>query len=76
MARLAHAMSLESDMIDADIIEVQEFPSLGRQFNVTSVPKTVINDTIQFGGSLTENQFLEKVLEIGSDVSKNSSGKG
>ncbi len=65
MARLAHAVSLENPHISADVIEVSEYPNLARMYNVMSVPKTVINEVVQFVGSLPEAQFVEKVLGVG-----------
>ncbi|MCZ6536185.1 MAG: thioredoxin family protein [Dehalococcoidia bacterium] len=65
LARLAHAMALENKLISADVVEVQEFPNLARLYNVSGVPKTVINDVVQFVGSLPEDQFLEKVMQVG-----------
>ncbi len=58
-------MALENKLISADVVEVQEFPNLARRYNVSGVPKTVINDVIQFVGSLPEDQFLEKVMQVG-----------
>lgn len=62
---MAHAMALENKLISADVVEVQEFPNLARLYNVSGVPKTVINDVVQFVGSLPEDQFLEKVMQVG-----------
>ena len=58
-------MALENKLITADVVEIQEFPNLARMYNVTSVPKTVINNVVQFNGVLPEDQFLNKVLGIG-----------
>jgi protein-disulfide isomerase len=58
-------MALENKLISADVVEVQEFPNLARLYNVSGVPKTVINDVVQFVGSLPEDQFLEKVMQAG-----------
>jgi hypothetical protein len=55
-------MAMESDFIRADTVEIIEFPHLAQKYNVMSVPKTVINDTLEFIGALPEEQFLEKVL--------------
>ena len=74
MARLAHAVTLESPLISADIIEIEEFPALAQMYGVRGVPKTVMGTTtqlagvlpqIQFVGALSEAQFVEKVLEAG-----------
>lgn len=75
LARLAHAMALENKLITADVVEIQEFPKLARTYNVTSVPKTVINNVVQFNGALPEDQFLNKVLGIGYRELE-SNGKG
>ena len=62
-ASLAHRMAFESDQIRADVVNAQEFPQLGQRYNVFAVPKTVVNETIHFEGALTEDKFLEKILE-------------
>ncbi len=63
MARVAHAMAMESPRVVADVVEIQEFPHLAQAYGVRGVPKTVINDTIQFTGAVTEEVFLQHVLE-------------
>jgi glutaredoxin-like protein len=65
LARLAHAMALESPRIAADVVEIQEFPSLAQTYGVRSVPLTVINENIQVAGAVPENQLVEKVLQAG-----------
>ena len=64
-ARLAHAMALECPNISADVVEIQEFPALAQNYGIRSVPFTVINEHIRFGGAVTEEQLLEKVLQAG-----------
>ena len=63
MGRVAHAMAKESPRVTADVVEVQEFPHLAQAYRVMGVPKTVINDTVQFTGAVTEETFLKRVLE-------------
>ena len=65
MARLAHAVALESPRVSSDVIEIQEFPALGQAYGVRSVPLTVINEHIRFTGAVTEVQFIERVVEAG-----------
>ncbi len=65
MARLAHAVALESPRVTSDVIEIQEFPALGQTYGVRSVPLTVINEHMRFTGEVTETQFMEKVMEAG-----------
>jgi glutaredoxin-like protein len=61
--RLAHQMALESPFIKADMVESTEFPHLANKFNVSGVPKTVINETFSFEGAVPEEAFLEQVLK-------------
>jgi glutaredoxin-like protein len=65
-ASLAHRMAMENDLIRADVVNAQEFPQLGQRYSVFAVPKTVINETVQFEGALPEDKFLAKVLETQS----------
>ena len=65
MARLAHAIALENRNVRADVTEISEFPNLAQMYAVRSVPKTVINDVIQFTGAIAEPDFVEKVLQAG-----------
>ncbi len=64
-ARLTHAMALENQFVSADVVEIQEFPSMGQNYGVRSVPYTVINEHIRFGGPFTEAELLEKILQAG-----------
>ena len=63
VAHLAHAMAMENANIVADVVEVQEFPMLAQRYMVSGVPKTVINNSVQFVGAIPEDAFVDKVLE-------------
>jgi len=52
-------MAVTSNKINAEVIEVQEFPELGRKFGVRGVPLTVINEVISFTGAANEQMLLE-----------------
>ncbi len=56
-------MALESSRVRADVVEVQEFPQLAQAYRVMSVPKTVINDKVQFVGAVPEEELLKRVLQ-------------
>jgi predicted DsbA family dithiol-disulfide isomerase len=56
-------MAMEHDLISADMVEVTEFPFLAQKYNIFGVPKTVVNETVQFEGAVPEAIFLEKVLQ-------------
>ncbi|MEM3597083.1 MAG: thioredoxin family protein [Candidatus Bathyarchaeia archaeon] len=62
VASLAHKFAVESDLIRADVIEVGEFPHLGFKYGVLGVPKTVINEKVEFVGALPEDLFLEHII--------------
>ena len=50
---------MENSLIQADVIEANEFQDLSERYGVRSVPKTIINDRVQFVGSLPEAKLLE-----------------
>ncbi len=70
VARLAHALAIENEKITADVIEIEEFPALARQYGIRSVPMSIVNEIMQIAGLTSEQEFVEKVLQCG--VSKGS----
>jgi len=60
--RLAHRFAIEHDLIKADMVEAMEFPQLAQKYKVMSVPKTVINEAVDFIGAIPEENFVEHVL--------------
>ena len=63
LARLAYAMALESPRVTADVVELQGFPELAGIYRVLGVPKTIINDSVQFTGAVSEDELLQRVLQ-------------
>ena len=63
MARVAYDMAMESSRVKADVVEVQEFPQIARAYRVSGVPKTVMNDSVQFAGAVTEETFIRRIME-------------
>lgn len=61
-ASMAHMFAFESDLIRADVIDASEFPQLAIKYGVMGVPKTVVNEKVEFVGAIPENMFLEQVL--------------
>lgn len=59
---LAHRMAVESTHIQASCIEATEFMDLSREYRVTGVPKTVVNDSIEILGALPEGDFVRTVV--------------
>ncbi len=62
MVRLAHQTAIENDYIIAHMIESIEFPQLANRYNVMAVPKTIIDDKIEFEGSVPEPYFIQYIL--------------
>ena len=61
MVSLAHQFAMENENITADMIEVSEFPQLGIKYNVSGVPKTVINESGEVLGMQTEEEFVRQL---------------
>ena len=66
-------MALASDKVRSTSVEAQEFPELSGHYEVRSVPKIVVNDSVAFTGGYPEPQFVDLVLsavkgdEVASD---------
>jgi len=56
-------MAVISDRVTADVIEANEFPELSNRYQVSGVPKIVINDKVELLGSQREARFLEAVRQ-------------
>jgi glutaredoxin-like protein len=59
---LAHRMAVESPLITAPCVEATEFLDLAQQYQVTGVPKTVVNGTIEMLGALPESLFVRTAV--------------
>ncbi|MCF7886146.1 MAG: thioredoxin family protein [Candidatus Marinimicrobia bacterium] len=55
----AHRLALDNKNISAAMIESSTFPHLANKYNVTGVPKVIINDKEELTGA----QPLEKILD-------------
>ncbi len=62
-------MAVESEMVTADVIEVSEFPHLAERYQVYGVPKTVINESMQFEGARPEPAVIGAVEAAASGTS-------
>jgi predicted DsbA family dithiol-disulfide isomerase len=60
--RLAQRFAIENSNIQADCIEVTEFPEVAEKYRVFAVPKTVINEQAFVEGALPESHFLDAIL--------------
>ena len=55
-------MAFASPNITAYAVEATEFPDLARRYQVTGVPKTVVDETVEILGALPEEAFVEQAL--------------
>ena len=60
---MAHQMAMEFDNVTADIVEANEFPELSQRYGVSGVPKTIINDRVEFVGAVPEPQFVAAIQQ-------------
>ena len=58
-ASMAHRFAMENDMIKAEVIDASEFPQLALKYSVVGVPKTIIDEKVEFLGVVSESIFLE-----------------
>lgn len=59
---LAHQFAIESDLVEAEMVDAMEFPELSAQYNVSGVPHVVINAGLdEFVGAMPEAFLLEKL---------------
>jgi len=65
VARVAYGMAIGSDLVNAEIVDWDEFRKLGKKHKVSAVPKTFINYDESFVGVATERSILELVQESG-----------
>ena len=66
MVSLAYRLASVSPFVTASTIEATEFPELAKQYQVTGVPKTIVDDRIEILGNLPEVEFVRKALELKS----------
>jgi len=57
----AHKLAMMNENIDAEMIEAQTFMDISQKFNVSGVPKIVINDEYELVGNQPIEAFLEQI---------------
>ncbi len=60
---LAYKLAAASPQIVATVIEATEFPDLAARYQVSGVPKTVVNDTIELLGLQSEDVLVAQVTQ-------------
>jgi predicted DsbA family dithiol-disulfide isomerase len=56
-------MAFESPHVTASCVEATEFMDLSRKYRVTSVPKTIVNGTVEIMGAVPEEMFVRTVVD-------------
>lgn len=62
--KVAHDFSLINPKIKAEMIDSALFPALRQRYRVMGVPKTVINDRIEFTGARPSDEVLGELLKL------------
>ena len=57
-------MAIAKANVIADVVEVSEFPELANRYAVRGVPKTVINDSVEFVGNVPEPMFRDYLKQV------------
>jgi hypothetical protein len=57
-------MAIASSSVHAVTVEANEFPRMSREFQVSGVPRTVINRGGAFVGAMPEEQFVGNALKL------------
>ena len=60
---LGYEMAYVSDQVRADGVESSEFPQLAVKYQVSGVPRTVINEDTYLEGAAPPDMLLEKIQE-------------
>ena len=61
VSRLAHQIAVSSEYVVADVVEVDALPELAHEYDVTSVPKTLVNGAVELLGSQSESSLLDAI---------------
>lgn len=64
MAYLGGALAHGNPKITTEIIEANTFVDLATRFTVGSVPKVVINDTVEIAGVLPPEELVRKITDL------------
>ena len=55
-------MAVESPKVTSVIVEASESPDLVRKYQVSGVPKTVVNDRVEILGAKPEEDFVRTAV--------------
>ena len=60
----AHKLAMLSKNVTGEMIEAQTFYELSEKFNVTGVPKIIINDSLELVGNQPIERFLDQIESL------------
>jgi len=63
IASLANRFAMENDLITSEVVDINEFVQIGIKYDVLGVPKTVINESVDFVGVISENVLFDRIFE-------------
>ena len=63
-AVLAMEMAVESNYVNAEIVESSEFPDLANKFNVMGVPLSVVNGTERVEGAAPPQMIVDAIRKV------------
>ena len=61
-------MAFASPSITAFAVEATEFPDLARRYQITGVPKTIVNEEVEILGALPQDAFVQQALSAVAPV--------
>jgi hypothetical protein len=68
-------MAFASEHITAIAVEATEFPDLARKYQVSGVPKTIVNDQVEILGAVPQPAFVEQALSVLSTANHHGAPK-
>lgn len=63
MVHVADQFAFVNQNVRADMVEASEFPQLAQRYNVTDVPKTIINEAHSFEGAVPAGTVYMEILK-------------
>lgn len=54
-------MAIASELVVAEVVDVEALPELASEYSVTSVPKTLVNGVVELLGSQSEASILDAI---------------
>lgn len=70
MMRAAYMLGMATEMVQAEVIEANEFPEMAEEYKVEAVPLTVINDKTAIPGQMHESALVEQVVKASAAAPK------